>query len=315
MSGTTGKSGATGKTLFWPVARAAFIALNGAYWPAIESAARVRGIESPAWQYLPYLLVFKGEPLSAAVMRTRGAYISARLFEERFETLVQQGFLSREASGAEPGGVSTARYVPTNAGLSAAHSLLNTAHSRMSRLTPLPLVELERLASLLERVVRACLKPHAPLDGWCISHSMNLDPGPRAHVVARIDQHLSDLAAYRDDCHLSSWRGHGVEGHSWEILTFVWRKQADSLDALREKLKHRGFTQEETSQAVQELLDRGWMEGTPVRYSTTAVGSDVRQTAQDTTEALFNAPFACLDDAESAELVGLLERLAKAFQK
>jgi DNA-binding MarR family transcriptional regulator len=182
-------------------------------------------------------------------------------------------------------------------------------------LSPLPLAELERLATLLECVVHGCLKPSAPLDGWCIRHSRNLDPGPRAHAVARIDQHFSDLAAYRDDCHISSWKGHGMDGHAWEILTFVWRRQADGLDALREKLKHRGFTQEETSQALQELVDRGWIEGTPVRYSTTAVGGDVRRTAQDTTDALFDAPFACLADAERAELVTLLERLAKAFEK
>jgi DNA-binding MarR family transcriptional regulator len=308
-------SGTTGKTQFWPIVRTAAIALNGAYWPVIESAARVRGIESPAWQYLLYLLVFRGEPLSPVVMCVRGPYTSARLFEERFETLVRLGFLSRKGAGAEPGGVETTQYLPTNAGLSAARSLLNAAHAKMSELAPLPLTELERLATLLERVVHACLKPLAPLDGWCISHSMNLDPGPRAHVVARIDQYLSDMAAYRDDCHISSWKGHGIDGHAWEILTFVWRKQADSLDALHEKLKHRGFTQEETTQAVQGLLDRGWIEGTPVRYSATAVGTDVRQTAQNTTDTLFNAPFACLDDAERAELVGLLERLANVFQK
>ncbi len=308
-------SGTTGKTQFWPILRAAAVALNGAYWPAIESAARARGVQSPAWQYLLYLLVFRNEPLSAAVMRGRGPYTSGRLFEERFETLLRLGYLSRGAAGAGTAGAETAQYLPTNAGLSAARSFLSAAHAKMSELAPLPLTELERLAAMLERVVHACLKPHAPLDGWCISHSMNLDPGPRAHVVARIDQYFSDLAAYRDDCHISSWKGHGVDGHAWEILTFVWREQADSLESLEEKLKHRGFTREETARAVQDLLDRGWMEGTTVRYSTTAVGSDVRHTAQDTTDTLFNAPFACLDDTERTEFVGLLERLAGAFKK
>jgi len=307
--------GTTDKIQFWPIVRTAAIALNSAYWPAIDSTAKARGIESPAWQYLLYLLVFRGEPLSAAVMHVRGPYTSTRLFEERFETLVRLGFLSHQGAGAKPAGAETTQYLPTNTGLSAAHSFLHAAHLKMSGLAPLPLTELERLSVLLERVVHACLKPLAPLDGWCVSHSMNLDPGPRAHVVARVDQYLSDLAAYRDDCHISSWKSHGVDGHVWEILTFVWRKQADSLDALHEKLKHRGFTQEETTRAVQELLDRGWVEGTSVRYSTTAVGSDVRQTAQDTTDTLFNAPFVCLDDTERAELVGLLEKLTKAFQK
>ena len=306
-------SGTAGKTQFWPILRTAFIALYNGYRPAVESAAKVRGIESPAWEYLLYILVFRGEPLSAAGMRVRGPYTSARLFAERFETLARPGYLSRE--GADPADAEAAQYSPTKAGLSVAHSFLHAVHAAMTGLSPLPLTELERLATLLERAVHACLKPSAPLGGWCIKHSRNLDPGPGAHVVARIDQYFSDLAAYRDDCHISSWKGHGVDGHAWEILTFVWRNQADSLDALREKLKHRGFTQEETTRALQELLDRGWIEGTPVRYSATAVGSDVRQTAQDTTDTLFNAPFACLDDAEKAELVTLLEKLAKAFEK
>ncbi len=309
-------SDTTEKPQFWPILRAAFIALNRAYLPAVEEAARARRIESPAWQYLLYILVFKDEPLSVSAIRVRGPYTSARLFAERFEMLSKLGFLSRQAPGrtqelSEP---QEPRYLPTKGGLSAARSFLHTARAAMAGLAPLPPAELERLALLLERVVNASLKTPAPLDGWSVRHSMNLDPGPGTDVVARIDQYFSDLAAYRDDCHISSWRGHGIDGHAWEILTLVWRKQADSLAALREALKHRGFSEEETIRALQELLDRGWVEGTAVRYSATAVGSDVRQTAQYTTDALFNAPFACLNNTEQEELATVLEKLSQAFR-
>lgn len=290
------------------------MALNRGYWPAIEDASRALQIEGPAWQYLLYLLVFKDEPLSTAAMRVRGPYTSPRLYTKRFETLARLGFLSR-AGGVraqeEPTDLPT--FLPTEAGLRAAQNLLDAARSAMGELTLLPRAELERLAGLLEQVVNTSLKPPAPLDGWSVKHSRNMDPGPGAHVVARIDQYFSDLAAYRDDCHISSWKGNEIDGHAWEILTLVWRNQADSLKMLCEKLKHRGFTEEETTGSLQELLDRGWIEGTPVQYSVTAVGSDVRHSAQNTTDRLFNRPFACLAKAEKEELVTLLEKLAKAL--
>ncbi len=294
---------------FWPLIRESFVALNAKYWPSLEKAAKDRGLKEPAWQYLIYLLVFEPDPASAAALCRRGAYMSPRLYEERLQSLAKQGYVSADSEHGE--------YRATDPGLDVARSLITAAREAMAVLDPTPMTEpdLERLASLLALVVKAALAESEPPGKWCVTHSRNLDPGHASHPVARIDQYFSDLAAYRDDCHLASWRPHGLEGHAWEILTFIWRGQANSFDELRAKLGHRGFTNEETNAALRELLNRGWIEGDEKQYEVTAEGAEVRQTAQDTTDRYFDRPFNCLSKTQSGGLVTLLKKLSESLSQ
>jgi hypothetical protein len=76
----------------------------------------------------------------------------------------------------------------------------------------LPESDLKRLASLLGRLVEANLTTPESPGKWCLRIARNFDPGVEAPVMARLDQYLSDLSAYRDDAHLASWRSYGVSG-------------------------------------------------------------------------------------------------------
>jgi len=120
---------------------------------------------------------------------------------------------------------------------------------------------------------------------------------------------LSDLAAYRDDAHLASWQPHPIEGHAWEAFTYLWRGEAITLDGLYQKLERRGYSRDEYRQAVEDLMKRGWVAERAEGYQVTTLGKEIRQTAEETTDRYFYAPWSCLSQEETKDLRTLLIRL------
>jgi DNA-binding MarR family transcriptional regulator len=184
----------------------------------------------------------------------------------------------------------------------------------MTALQPMPSTDLERLASLLHRLVKSCLTTPEPPGKWCIIHSRRNDPGDNASVVVQIDQYLSDLAAYRDDVHLAAWQSHSVEGHIWEALTYLWRGEATTLEGLYQKLERRGYSQEEYKQALEGLIRRGWVKDEAGKYRVTPLGQEVRQAVEEVTDRYFYGAWTCLSLKEIEELQTLLIHMRDGLQ-
>ena len=89
-------------------------------------------------------------------------------------------------------------YLLTDKGHAAAHAIVQAAYDCMAKLAPLEPDRLECLAGLLRRLSLACAAAPEPPGTWDIAHSRKTDPGLDAAVVIRIDQYLTDLAAYRE---------------------------------------------------------------------------------------------------------------------
>jgi len=204
-------------------------------------------------------------------------------------------------------------YSLTELGRWAAERLIEAGYAQMATLQPLPEEALEHLADLLMRLVQSCLAAPEPPEKECLRLSRRMDPGAEACGVIRIDQYLSDLAAYRDDAHLAAWRPHAVEGPAWEAFTYLWRGEAATLDDLCQKLKHRGFTREDYQCALAALLERGWVAESAGAYRVTEVGNEIRQAAEETTDRYFYAPWACLSAEEVADLQSALVRFRDAL--
>ncbi len=284
----------------WPIAVEALGTLGRRYGPEMERVAAE--LKLPEWYgWLLPALVFEPEPISATRLRVRSPYTSARLYDERLTNATKQGFLAlvNEAEGA---------YRLTALGRQAAERVIEAAYARMAILQPMPSDELKRLADLLRRLVMSCLEAPEPPGKWCIAHSRKVDPGDNAPVLVRVDQYLSDLAAYRDDAHLAAWQPYRIDGHAWEAFTYLWRGEATTLDEIFRKLERRGYSRDEYGQALEDLIRRGWVEGRKV-YQITALGKEIRQTAEETTDRYFYAPWSCLTQAEVEDLRGLLIRL------
>lgn len=289
----------------WHTALQTLQALGKHYGPEMNRVATELNL--PQWHsWLLPALVFDPEPISAARLRVRAPYTSARWFNERLADAAKQGFLA-PVTGTENA------YRLTALGKQAAERIIGAAYAKMATLQPLPPTELERLADLLLRLVKSCLTAPEPPGKWCITHSRRTDPGDDAPVVVRIDQYLSDLAAYRDDVHLAAWQPYEIEGHAWEAFTYLWRGEATTLDGLCQKLERRGYSRDEYKQAIGDLIKRGWVAARAEEYQVTPLGKEIRQSAEETTDRYFYAPWSCLSQKETEDLQTLLTRFHKGL--
>lgn len=285
----------------WPTVLEALRALGRHYGPEMERAAA--GMNVPEWGvWLLPAKLFDPEPISAARLRLRAPYVSSRFYDERLAEAARRGFLA-QVSGAENA------YRLTDLGRQAVERLVAAVYAKMATLQPLPPPELKRLADLLLRLVEACLAAPEPPGKWCILHSRRTDPGHSAPLVVKIDQYLSDLAAYRDDSHLAAWCPYEIDGHAWEAFTYLWRGEAATLEELYRKLERRGYARDEYRQAMEDLIRRNWLTETAGTYQVTALGAEIRQAAEQTTDRYFYAPWSCLNQAERRSLQDLLTHL------
>ncbi len=172
-----------------------------------------------------------------------------------------------------------------------------------------------RIVSLLGKLAQASLESPQPADKVCIAQTHQSFPSQEYAPLATIDQRLDELNAFRDDMHLAAWRPHEVEGFAWEALTFIWRGDASSAEELAEKLSVRDYSVDDYEQALVGLAQRDWLEKTADGYQVTPEGQAVRQQAEDDTDRYFFAPWACLSDAESVQLHGLLTRPQNELQR
>jgi hypothetical protein len=191
--------------------------------------------------------------------------------------------------------------------------LIETAYAAMAPLQPLPHADLERLAHLLQRLVEAAVAAPEPPGKWCLRMARHYDPGPDAAVMERLDQYLSDLAAYRDDSHLAAWRPYGVSGQAWEAFSLLWRGKVKTLDELCDKLARRGFDREEYAATLQHLVNREWIVRDGEEYTLTGRGRTLRETVEGMTDCYFYEPWRCLIEAEVDEFRDLLPRLRDAL--
>jgi hypothetical protein len=295
-------------TSLWSELHTLIRRLGQTFVPAMNKAAKDAGLSEP-YGWLLAALVFDPEPVSAALLRRRYPYTSPRAFSRMLHQGAEQGFL------VETGGV-RGEFGLTAQGRQAAGCILEAAYAKMASLEPLLPAELERLSQLLHLLVMACLSAPEPPWKWSLLLSRRLHQGETGSLTVLVDQYLSDLGAYRDDAHLSSWQHHEIEGNAWEALTVIWRKQASTLDDIVRLLKVRGWTRGEHRKALDGLIQCGWLleddEGT---YSLTDLGLEVRTAAESATEQAFYVPFACLSAQELDDLRGLVVRAACGLQE
>ena len=286
----------------WPLIWETLDALTAHYGPDIDHAAEALGIPAGEWYgWLMAARLFEPEPVSARTLHVRSAYTAPAKLEFALAEGAELGLLVREDGE---------NYRLTAAGRAAVQHLIETAYGAMNSFCPLPQGDLLHLADMLQRVDEASLAAPEPPGKWCLRIERHYDPGVAAPVMERLDQYLSDLAAYRDDAHLAAWQPYEISGQAWEAFTLLWRGAATTLDELCEKLvQRRGFSREDYAAALQDLVARGWITQDSERCAITERGGVLRQDAEMATDRYFYQAWECLGEAEIGELRGLLLRL------
>jgi DNA-binding MarR family transcriptional regulator len=256
-----------------------------------------RGFEGGDW-YAIFLAAAEPEPLSAADYHHLNPYISPDKVKETLAQSAGRGFL--QAIGPDS-------YRVTAAGREGLAEFFQVAREAMLRADAPPEADLNRLTDLLRRVVRATAADNST-DHQQLMVSRTQAPPDDAPAIVLIDQYLTDLATYRDDAHLAAWRPHEVEGHGWEAFTFIWRGEANTVEALSQipQIQGRGYTVAHYTAALDQLVERGWLIKEGEAYRLTEAGQKLRDDVEEQTDRYYNAGFSTLIEAELAELQTLL---------
>lgn len=284
----------------WTLAQEAVRALIPFYREPMQAAVEDAGLDG-AWYTL---LVARGvEPAPATVesLHSMFPYGNSAPLAEMLERLTRLEMLERVGVDA---------YRLTDLGRGTLEDIIGAAHGALETVEPLPGEEMSQLGDLLWRIVEAAVEAPEPQEKGCLVRSRRTDPGAPMGSVVSADQYVTDLQGFRDDCHLASWKGHGVGGHAWEAFTLVWRGEASSLEELVEQLgSYRSYTAEDYQEAMQRLVARGWVAEEAGTYKLTDGGKQVREEAEEVTDRFFFAPWTCLSEAETGRLRELLARL------
>lgn len=247
---------------------------------------------------------FDPEPISSRVIRRRFPYSAPANWDEPLAQLAEKGLLAGDGDGD---------YYLTENGRSTLTHILNAFRNHLAVVkTDL---DLERLATLLGRIVNACLQNPEPPGAWAAQHSHRLMPADKASALAKIDQLLDDLNAFRDDAHLAAFASYAISGHGWELFTFLWRSDVTNAAEMAEKMSFRGYDEAVYATALADLAQRGWVEAVGDKFVLTPTGTEIREAAEVATDRYFYLPWHALSLAETEELRTLLSGLNDELAK
>jgi Mn-dependent DtxR family transcriptional regulator len=294
------------KKELWPLAEETMRAFGPFYQAAMRNAIQDSGATLDNWFGLSLARASDPAPFTVGRFHALYPYTAQEQFAQALDALAQLELLERVGEDA---------YRLTDLGRRAVEDIYEAAQRGLEAVEPLPADEMERLNGLLHRLVEATLEAPEPEEKRAIACSRWTDPGESASDSVLTDQYLTDLLRFRDDAHLAAWKPYDVSGPAWEALTFIWRGEASTAEELAEKLPYRGHAAEAYTEALGDLVDRGWVEKAADGYRVTEKGNALRQEAEDATDRYFFAPWACLDVNEKNQLHDLLTRLKKALHE
>ena len=291
---------------YWPKMARLQHALYGLYGPAIWQVGDQVNLSESTAEMLEFVLGnFDVSTISADLLWQRMPYIAPQLYERMLVGLIQANLLVLKEDG---------RYQLNDTARQIGWRIYTAKHQRLGQLQLLAGQEQEALAYMLHRLVHASRVAAQPAPKrWLLSRCTYL--AVNAPALARIVEHLADLNAFRDDCHLAAWQQYGVDGHTWEAFTLLWRQGDLSLDDVAEQLDVRGYRLEDYEAALHILRKRQWVIRQAKIYRLTAQGRQVRNSVESLTDNTFYTPWACLRGDEWAQLYKLLTALETAVSQ
>jgi hypothetical protein len=262
--------------------------------------------EAPAW-FLVQALEFDPEPISVEKLRVRDIYASERIVFSLLELMASEKWLAPAGKG---------EFILAPAGRAIQDDLKARRTAALSKVElPLETAELTQLDSLLARIIESSLECDDPPDNWCLYHSRNRAPARDALLLDKILHYTSDFNAFRDDAHMAAWKPLDISAYAWEAFSFVWSERANTAEDIDQQLYYRGYSLNEFTAALQDLVDRDWLTERGGSYTLTPNGIEIRETAEQQTDHYFYAPWNIMETAEILELQRLMEKLQTGLQQ
>ena len=283
----------------WNLTREALKLIRSSYESAVEPIILSSGLDARIWGMLLAAQMFEPEYTSPAHLMVRGPYTSAEQYLTRLNAAAAKGYLDE---------VSLGEFRLTEKGREGVNQFIREARAMIEKADPLNQEASKELALLFERLVKECLATPPPPNTWSIQLSYQLMPALEPSLPF-IEQAISCLYAYRDDAHLAAWRNSNLSATAFEVLTYLWRAEADSLEDLLDLLAYRGHSDEVYLDALAELRDRKFIAGGRSKLRVTPEGRGFRGQVEMDTDRFFYAPWSCLRSKEKDRMEGLLVRL------
>lgn len=274
-------------------------ALVDHYQASVEPFIRESEAGNRQWGLLLAALTFEPDNITPAHLMVRGPYTNADEYLARLRKSSDNGFLQEVELG---------EFRLTEKGRSFNAQFIALARQAMVEVDPLVLEDSSRLAELFSRLVESCLATEPPPKNWSIALSYKLLPEMNPQMPF-IEQAISCLYAYRDDCHLAAWQQTGMTATSMDVLTLIWKKESKSLNDLLVKLSQRGHSEEVYINAVSELQQLGFITGTRNSLRLSTAGQVFRDRIEQETDRYFYMPWTCLSQSEVEEMSSLSTRL------
>lgn len=241
------------------------------------------------------------EPYRPEDFVSRFPYANIERVTQNFKDAAEAGFLNNHGDGT---------FTVSERGKTAIYDINEVFYGALGKVEALEQNSMERIEGLLNKLVQASLEAEQPADKSPLYNNHNSHTHPEAALLARIDQHLDDLNAFRDASHIAAWTSeHDIPGRTWETFANVFEGREHTPEALAERLTFRGYETKDYAASLAELVELGWIEEGPEGYAATEKGKQVRQTAEEKTDAYFYGPWSVLENNELNQLRGGLMRL------
>jgi hypothetical protein len=272
--------------------------------PAIEEAAIRNDI--------PVELYYYGElgldHFSVEDFQKRDPFSNPEQFEKLFTRLDVKGWIEPQHDE---------RYKVTEMARSGATYIIMSGDAKLPPDEALPEIDLERLKSLVKRIVLANDGAPEPPEKWAILHRFRVAK-KNSPVMVKIREYLMDLFAYRDDSHLAAARPHFNEaGIVWLVLGAAWESGAVTAESIAKATTFRGYEVNDYEIALQAAKEIGWLEETdaPGSFRITQKGKELREQVETQTDDYFYRPWSVLTQEELDELYDLLLKLREGLRE
>lgn len=280
--------------------------LNEKIGPALESIVeQTDALEGQDMYFLQVANAHAPDPFGLALIYQRGPYSNPDSIKTAFGEAVERGWLQRVGEGA---------YTNTEKSQRLFAEILEALGLGLADFSPLPIVKLEKLHSLLDLVVETAIKKthldHIPALKMTRKFAVQ-----DAALLQKIRRRLIELLAFRDDCHVCAWAPHKIEGYVWEAFSFIWEEKASSAAEVLALRPNRGFSEEAYAGALENLAERGWVERKEGKYSLTEGGRTVREQAEALTDEYYAEPWASLTVEETEELRALFSKMIESLEE
>jgi hypothetical protein len=283
---------------FWPLMHSIIQEFWAIVEPHIEEAAIQTNIPIELYYYSELGL----DSFSKEEFQKRDPYSNPQVFEKVFVTLNFKGWIEPAADD---------RYDVSEQAREAARSIIQAGDRQLLPFESFTDLNLHRLVILLTQIVMANEFTPAPPEKWAATKRFRV-ADKNSPLIVQIRESLMDLYAYRDDCHYAASHPHfGRGGIVWSVLGSLWKNETVNAEKIAESTLFRGYDTSQYEIALQAAAQLGWAEQArvPGTFHITQAGRELREKAEQLTNAYFYAPWSILSREELNELYDLLLEL------